>query len=128
MKKRIIKSITTTLKQIKSDATIYLDSVLQSDKDFYFVLVVESSGTENVGINVQNKTFLVDIALVNSKKKKEIDKLIEDLVEQCGSFFNVLNIDGNDLFPQDYQDFETDGVQHINFTVAFPQQIEWSEE
>lgn len=128
MKKRIIKSINTKLKQIKPDATIYLDSVLQSDKEFYFVLVVESAGTENVGINVQNKTFLVDISLVNSKQKKEIDKLIEDLVEQCGSFFNVLNIDGNDLFPQDYQDFETNGVQHINFTVAFPQYIEWSEE
>ena len=121
MKKRIIKSITTKLKQIKSDATIYLDSVLQSDKDFYFVLVVESSGTENVGINVQNKTFLVDIALVNSKNKKEIAVMIEDLVEQCGAFFNVLNIDGNDLFPLDYTDYDTDGIQHIRFNVAFPQ-------
>lgn len=127
MKKRIIKTITSKLKQIKSDATIYLDSVLQSDKDFYFILAVESTGTENVGINVQNKSFLVDIALVNSKNKKEIAVMIEDLVEQCGSFFNVLNIDGNDLFPLDYTDYETDGIQHIRFNVAFPQEIEWSE-
>lgn len=127
MKKRIIKAITSKLKEIKSDATIYLDSVLQSDKDFYFILAVESAGTENVGLNVQNKTFLVDIALVNSKNKKEITVMIEDLVEQCGSFFNVLNVDGNGLFPLDYTDYETDGIQHIRFNVAFPQEIEWSE-
>ena len=128
MKKRIIKAITSKLKQIKPDATIYLDSVMQSSKPFYFVLSVESSGTENVGLNVQNRSFTVDIAMVNSKQTEEVDVMIEDLVEQCGSFFNVLIIDENQLFPLDYLDFETDGVQHINFTVAFPQQIEWSEE
>ena len=128
MKKRIIKAITSKLKQIKPDATIYLDSVMQSSKPFYFVLSVESSGTENVGLNVQNRSFTVDIAMVNSKQTEEVDVTIEDLIEQCGSFFNVLIIDENQLFPLDYLDFETDGVQHINFTVAFPQQIEWSEE
>ncbi|WP_373755284.1 phage tail terminator family protein [Jeotgalibaca porci] len=128
MKKRIIKPITSKLKQIKPDATIYLDSVMQSSKPFYFVLSVESSGTENVGLNVQNRSFTVDIAMVNSKQTEEVDVMIEDLIEQCGSFFNVLIIDENQLFPLDYLDFETDGVQHINFTVAFPQQIEWSEE
>lgn len=128
MKKRIIKAITSKLKQIKPDATIYLDSVMQSNKPFYFVLSVESSGTENVGLNVQNRSFSVDIAMVNSKQTEEVDVMIEDLIEQCGSFFNVLIIDENQLFPLDYLDFETDGVQHINFTVAFPQQIEWSEE
>ncbi|WP_373710756.1 DUF6838 family protein [Jeotgalibaca porci] len=128
MKKRIIKAITSKLKQIKPDATIYLDSVMQSSKPFYFVLSVESSGTENVGLNVQNRSFTVDIAMVNSKQTEEVDVMIEDLIEQCGSFFNVLIIDENQLFPLDYLDFETDGVQHINFTVAFPQQIEWSEE
>lgn len=128
MKKRVIKAITSKLKQIKPDATIYLDSVMQSSKPFYFVLSVESSGTENVGLNVQNRSFTVDIAMVNSKQTEEVDVMIEDLIEQCGSFFNVLIIDENQLFPLDYLDFETDGVQHINFTVAFPQQIEWSEE
>lgn len=128
MKKRIIKAVTSKLKQIKPDATIYLDSVMQSSKPFYFVLSVESSGTENVGLNVQNRSFTVDIAMVNSKQTEEVDVMIEDLIEQCGSFFNVLIIDENQLFPLDYLDFETDGVQHINFTVAFPQQIEWSEE
>lgn len=128
MKKRIIKAVTSKLKQIKPDATIYLDSVMQSSKPFYFVLSVESSGTENVGLNVQNRSFTVDIAMVNSKQTEEVDVMIEGLIEQCGSFFNVLIIDENQLFPLDYLDFETDGVQHINFTVAFPQQIEWSEE
>lgn len=128
MKKRIIKAITSKLKQVKPDATIYLDSVMQSSKPFYFVLSVESSGTENVGLNVQNRSFTVDIAMVNSKQTEEVDVMIQDLIEQCGSFFNVLIIDENQLFPLDYLDFETDGVQHINFTVAFPQQIEWSEE
>lgn len=128
MKKRIIKAITSKLKQIKPDATIYLDSVMQSSKPFYFVLSVESSGTENVGLNVQNRSFTVDIAMVNSKQTEEVDVMIEGLIEECGSFFNVLIIDDNQIFPLDYLDFETDGVQHINFTVAFPQQIEWSEE
>ena len=39
----------------------------------------------------------------------------------------MLNLDGNELFPEDYQTFKTDGIQHINFNVAFPQLIEWSE-
>lgn len=125
MKDKIIKAISAKLKQIYPDGTIYLDSVMQSSKDFYFVLSVMESGTENVGIGVQNQSFLVDIALVSNKQDKEF---INSLVSRCGAFFNVLEIDGNTIFPEDYLPDEVDGVQHIRFTAAFPQYIEWSEE
>ena len=87
------------------------------------MLSLEESLTDNVGQNVQNKAYNVDIALVDSKKDKQ---LVTSLTESCG-LFNVLNLDGNELFPEDYQTFKTDGIQHINFNVAFPQLIEWSE-
>lgn len=125
MKDKIIKAIVGKLKQIYSEGTIYLDSVMQSSKDFYFVLSVMESGTENVGIDVQNIGFLIDIALVDNKKD---DDLINKLVSRCGAFFNVLEIEGNTILPEDYLPDEVDGVQHIRFTVAFPQYIEWSEE
>ncbi|MCS5458485.1 hypothetical protein NWO28_06715 [Enterococcus faecalis] len=51
--------------------------------------------TDNVGQNVQNKAYNVDIALVDSKKDKQ---LVKSLTESCGAFFNVLNLDGNELF------------------------------
>lgn len=120
---KILKMLTDTIKQF-SDAPIYLDNVMQSSEPFYFVLSVEESMTDNVGQNVQNKAYNVDIALVDSKKDKQ---LVKSLTESCGAFFNVLNLDGNELFPEDYQTFKTDGIQHINFNVAFPQLIEWSE-
>ena len=127
IKSRILKVITSTLKEIKPDATIYQDSVMQSSKPFYFVLSVDEGGTANVGINVQNKAYLVDIALVDNESTKQSKKMIEDLTEQCGSFFNVLEIEGNQIFPEDYLAYESDGIQHVSFTVAFPQYIEWSE-
>lgn len=125
MKDGIIAAISNKLKQIYSDGTIYLDSVMQSEKDFYFVLSVMESGTDNVGIDVQNIAFLIDIALVDNKKD---DELINQLVSRCGAFFNVLEIEENTVFPEDYLPDKVDGVQHIRFTVAFPQYIEWSEE
>lgn len=124
MKSKIMRAITQKLKQIEPVAAIYEDSVMQSSKDFYFVLSVEPAGTENVGINVQNKAFLVDIALVDNKSNKN---LINEIVSQCEAFFNVIEIDNNQIFPEDYMPDKTDGVQHIRFTVAFPQYIEWSE-
>lgn len=124
MKSKIMRAITQKLKQIEPVAAIYEDSVMQSSKDFYFVLSVEPAGTENVGINVQNKAFLVDIALVDNKPNKN---LINEIVSQCEAFFNVIEIDNNQIFPEDYMPDKTDGVQHIRFTVAFPQYIEWSE-
>lgn len=127
MKNIISKTITTIIKQIKSDATIYADDVMQSSKPFYIVLAIDEGGTQNVGLNVQNKAYLVDIALVDNVSDKESKKMVQSLTEQCGAFFNVLNIDGNELFPEDYQVYEADGLQHISFTVAFPQLIEWSE-
>lgn len=125
MKEKVIAAISNKLKQIYSGGTIYLDSVMQSEKDFYFVLSVMESGTDNVGIDVQNIAFLIDIALVDNKKD---DELIKGLVSRCGAFFNVLEIEGNAIFPEDYLPDKVDGVQHIRFTVAFPQYIEWSEE
>ena len=64
--------LTDTIKQF-SDAPIYLDNVMQSSEPFYFVLSVESM-TDNVGQNVQNKAYNVDIALVDSKKDKQLVK------------------------------------------------------
>ena len=128
MKNRILKVITQQLKAIKSDATIYSDSVMQSTKDFYFVLSVGEGATQNVGINVQNKAWLVDIVLVDNQQTDESKRTIESLVAQCGAFFNVLEIEGNQVFPEEYQVYESDGLQHVGFTVAFPQYIEWSEE
>jgi len=125
MKEKVIAAISNKLKQIYSGGTIYLDSVMQSEKDFYFVLSVMESGTDNVGIDVQNIAFLIDIALVDNKKD---DELINQLVSRCGAFFNVLEIEENTVFPEDYLPDKVDGVQHIRFTVAFPQYIEWSEE
>lgn len=113
---KILKMLTDTIKQF-SNAPIYLDDVMQSSEPFYFVLSLEESLTDNVGQNVQNKAYNVDIALVDSKKDKQ---LVTSLTESCGAFFNVLNLDGNELFPEDYQTFKTDGIQHINFNVAFP--------
>ncbi|EPM8123459.1 phage tail terminator family protein, partial [Enterococcus faecalis] len=113
---KILKMLTDTIKQF-SNAPIYLDDVMQSSEPFYFVLSLEESLTDNVGQNVQNKAYNVDIALVDSKKDKQ---LVKSLTESCGAFFNVLNLDGNELFPEDYQTFKTDGIQHINFNVAFP--------
>jgi hypothetical protein len=121
---KLVKLIASTIARF-SDAPIYLDDVMQSDEPFYFVLSIEDSLTDNVGINVQNKAYSVDIALVDNKSNKE---LVTSLTEDCGAFFNVLNIDGNNVFPEDYTTFKTDGVQHVNFTIAFPQQIEWSED
>lgn len=127
MKNIISKTITTILKQIKSDVTIYADSVMQSNKPFYLVLAIDDGSTDNIGVNVQNKAFLIDIALVDNVSDKESKKMIEGLTAQCGAFFNVLEIEGNQIFSEDYQTYETDGVQHISFKVAFPQLIEWSE-
>lgn len=124
MKSKLTRAITQKLKQIVPNATIYEDSTMQSSKDFYFVLSIMHAGVENVGINVQNKEFLVDIALVENKPNKD---LVEEIVSQCEAFFNVIEIDGNQIFPESYMPDETDGVQHIRFTVAFPQYIEWSE-
>lgn len=127
MKSRLFKVITSTIKQMKPDVTIYADSVMQSDKKFYIVLSLEEGGTDNVGINVQNTSFVVDIAFVDNQGTKESKKMIEDLLAQCGSFFNVLDIEGNQIFPENYLPYKSDGIQHIGFTVAFPQYIEWSE-
>ena len=124
MRNTIIKAVTQKLKAIYPDGTVYLDSVMQSDKDFYFVLAVDPSGTENVGIDVQNESYLVDIALVDNKGNKT---LVNNVVSQCGAFFNVLLLDGQVVQPEDYLPEETDGVWHVRFTVAFPQYIEWSE-
>ncbi|HCW2817495.1 TPA: hypothetical protein OXB51_002642 [Enterococcus faecalis] len=121
---KILKMLTSKIKQF-SDVPIYLDDVMQSSEPFYFVLSIEESMTDNVGQNVQNKAYNVDIALVDSKKNRQ---LVTSLTENCGAFFNVLNLDGNELFSEDYQTFKTDGIQHVNFNVAFPQLIEWSEE
>ncbi len=127
MKNKIILVLTSALKEIKSDATIYLDSVMQSDKEFYFILSLEHGGADNVGINIQNKAWLVDIALVDNVSNNESKKMVDALIEQCEAFFNVLEIDGNQIFPENYQAYSSDGVQHVSFTVAFPQYIEWSE-
>lgn len=124
MKSKLTRAIAQKLKQIVPNATIYEDSTMQSSKDFYFVLSIMHAGVENVGINVQNKEFLVDIALVENKPNKD---LVEQIVSQCEAFFNVIEIDGNQIFPESYMPDETDGVQHIRFNVAFPQYIEWSE-
>lgn len=124
MRNKIIKAVTQKLKAIYPDGTVYLDSVMQSDKDFYFILAVDPSGTENVGIDVQNESYLVDIALVDNKGNKT---LVNNVVSQCGAFFNVLLLDGQIVLPEDYLPDETDGVWHVRFTVAFPQYIEWSE-
>lgn len=121
---KILKMLTSTIKQF-STAPIYLNDVMQSSEPFYFVLSIEESMTDNVGQNVQNKAYNVDIALVDSKKNKQ---LVTSLTEDCGAFFNVLKLDGNELFSEDYRTFKTDGIQHVNFNVAFPQLIEWSEE
>lgn len=121
---KILSTIMGILKQIKPDATVYLDSVMQSDKPLYFILSIEEGGTENVGVTIQNTSFIVDIAIVDNK---ENNKLVRDLTTQCGSFFNVLEIDGNQLLPENYLPYKSDGVQHVSFSVAFPQQIEWSE-
>lgn len=124
MRNKIIKAVTQKLKAIYPGGTVYLDSVMQSDKDFYFVLAVDPSGTENAGIDVQNESYLVDIALVDNKGNKT---LVNNVVSQCGAFFNVLLLDGQIVLPEDYLPDETDGVWHVRFTVAFPQYIEWSE-
>lgn len=124
MKDKIIAEISSKLKEIYPDGTIYLDSVMQSTKDFYFVLSVMESGTENVGIDVRNVSFLIDIALIDNKSDK---KLVNELVSCCGAFFNTITIDSQTLFPENYLPDETDGVQHIRFTLGFPQYIEWSE-
>jgi len=124
MYNEVLSAVTGILKQIKPDATVYLDSVMQSDKPLYFIVSIEEGGTENVGITIQNASFLVDIAIVDNKENK---KLVKDLTAQCGSFFNVIEIDGNQLFPENYLPYKSDGVQHVSFAVAFPQQIEWSE-
>ena len=121
----ILKVLTSVLKQVKPDVPIYSDDVMQSDKPFYFVIALEEGSTANVGITVQNKAYLVDIALIDNRNDK---KLIKDPVERCGAFFNVVEIDGNQLFPEDYLPYESNGVQHVGFTLAFPQKIEWSEE
>lgn len=124
MKDKIIAAISRKLKEIYPGGTIYLDSVMQSTKDFYFVLSVMESGTENVGIDIQNVSFLIDIALIDNKPN---GKLINELVSRCGTFFNTITIDEQILFPKAYLPDETDGVQHIRFTLEFPQYIEWSE-
>jgi hypothetical protein len=51
---------------------IYVADVMQSSEPFYFVLSLEESLTDNVGQNVQNKAYNVDIALVDSKKDKQL--------------------------------------------------------
>lgn len=117
--------IISTLKQIKPDATVYMDSVMQSSKDFYFILSIENGGAENVGITIQNKAFLIDIAMVSKTENKDLH---QNLLSLCESLFNVLILSGETIFPENYTDYETDGVPHVSFTVAFPQQIEWSEE
>lgn len=128
MREKILAVVTLTLKQIKSDLTIYLDSVMQSDKELYLVVSIEEAGTENVGKNIQNKAWLVDIAFVDNVMTNESKNKTRALTDACGAFFNLLEIDGNEIFPEMYQVFETDGVAHVTFNVAFPQIIEWSEE
>lgn len=122
MHEKIRALIIDKLKQIKPGAPIYEDSVMQSKKDFYFVLSIVDNVTENVGINVQNKGYLADIALVDNRKNK---KMIKEIIGLCGSFFNVLYLDGETILTEEYQTNETDGVWHVQFLVAFPQQIEW---
>ncbi|HIB1875268.1 TPA: phage tail terminator family protein [Enterococcus faecium] len=124
MKSKIVHAVTKKLKEIVTNATIYEDSVMQSIKDFYFILSVMHAGVENAGVDIQNKEFLVDIALIDNKSDK---KMVEEVVSQCEAFFNVIEIDGNQIFPEDYMPDETDGIQHIRFTLGFPQYIEWSE-
>lgn len=128
MKDEILAVVVMTLKQIKSDLTIYLDSVMQSDKELYSVLSIEEAGTENIGKNIQNKAWLVDIAFVDNVMNNQSKKEMDALTVNCGAFFNALEIDGNEIYPEDYQVYETDGVSHVTFNVAFPQIIEWSEE
>jgi hypothetical protein len=128
MKDEILAVVVMTLKQIKSDLTIYLDSVMQSDKELYSVLSIEEAGTENIGKNIQNKAWLVDIAFVDNVMNNQSKKEMDALTVNCGAFFNALEIDGNEIYPEDYQVYETDGVPHVTFNVAFPQIIEWSEE
>lgn len=128
MREKILAVVTLTLKQIKSNLTIYLDSVMQSDKELYSVVSIEEAGTENVGKNIQNKAWLVDIAFVDNVMTNESKNKTKALTDACGAFFNLLEIDGNEIFPEMYQVFETDGVAHVTFNVAFPQIIEWSEE
>lgn len=41
------------------------------------------SGTENVGIDIQNVSFLIDIALIDNKPNRN---LINELVSRCGTF------------------------------------------
>lgn len=125
MYEKILAIVTSTLKQIQPGIPIYEDSVMQSDKAFYFVLSIEDNVTENIGLDVQNKGYLVDVALVDNKNNK---KRIREILDRCGSFFNVINLDGNQIFPEDYTVYETDGVKHIQFLIAFSQLIEWSEE
>lgn len=128
MREKILAVVTLTLKQIKPDLTIYLDSVMQSNKELYSVVSIEEAGTENVGKNIQNKAWLVDIAFVDNVMTNESKNKTRALTDVCGAFFNLLEIDGNEIFPEMYQVFETDGVAHVTFNVAFPQIIEWSEE
>lgn len=125
MKARIRKAIVKKLKQIKPDAKIYEDSVMQSTESFYFVLSIDDSGTDNVGINVQNKAWLVDIALVDNPPNRS---LVDDVLSDCSAHFNQITIDGQEMFPENYVTNETDGVWHVQMTIAFPQYIEWSEE
>lgn len=81
MREKILAVVTLTLKQIKSNLTIYLDSVMQSDKELYSVVSIEEAGTENVGKNIQNKAWLVDIAFVDKMNQKIKPELLRMHVE-----------------------------------------------
>lgn len=122
MRDKILKAVTQTLKAIEPSLVIYQDSVMQSSKPFYVVLSLEEGGTDNAGLNVQNKSWLVDIAFVDNENNVAKPRT---LAEQCGAFFNSLEVDNHTITPNNYLPYETDGIYHVSFTVAFPQLIEW---
>lgn len=120
---KIVKHITDRLNQIQS-VPVYLDDVMQSTHPFYFVVSVVDSATENVSTVIQNKGYFVDIALVDNKNNK---KLVKEVLSKCGVWFSHLILDEQEILTQNYLTSEIDTIWHVQFTVPFPQYIEWSE-
>lgn len=110
----------------ESISQFMLNNLVSSDTDFTKNAVEGFTSVLNAinEIDIQNVSFLIDIALIDNKPN---GKLINELVSRCGTFFNTITIDEQILFPKAYLPDETDGVQHIRFTLEFPQYIEWSE-